>query len=438
VAKPHLRTTEALDSERASQGAPRRRHLLVVTGAGSFAFALPIQGAITVGRADECELRVDDAKLSRRHAIVRVGEIVEVMDLGSSNGTRIGAKKLDANAPVAIAVGESVTIGSTLLVLRETSADDPAYASSARRGTLAELLPTLKRIAEGTINALVLGETGVGKEVVARRIHELSPRAKSPMICVNCAALTETLLESELFGYERGAFTGAVQSKPGLLEAAEDGTIFLDEIGEMPLAVQAKLLRVLEQREVLRLGALKPRPIRARFIAATNRDLEADCERGMFRKDLYFRLNGISIAVPPLRERRGEIEPLARAFVAEACAQSGRKAVPALAPDAIEQLRAYEWPGNIRELKNVVERAVLLCTSDAIAPEHLPDNVRRGAKPNTADMPVPSTDDERARIIAALEKHAGNQTQAAKLLGVSLRTLVNRIEAYGIPRPRKR
>jgi DNA-binding NtrC family response regulator len=326
----------------------------------------------------------------------------------------------------------------------------------------------VERIAPSTISVLILGETGAGKEVLAGRIHQASPRARGPFVGLNCAALSESLLESELFGHERGAFTGAIAAKPGLLESAEGGTAFLDEIGELPLAMQVKLLRVLEERKVTRVGSVKPRAIDVRFIAATNRDLELEIERGRFRQDLYFRLNGVSLVVPPLRQRVNEIRGLAVAFLAQASRQAGHAHPPPLSPEALALLEGYGWPGNIRELRNVVERALLLCTGDAISPAHLPVEKLRAtlavapprphapplssppsaapspvAEARTIELPLPIEIDrhvreiERQRIREALSNAGGNQTEAARLLGVSRRTLINRLEAYGIKRPRK-
>ncbi|HTQ03930.1 MAG TPA: sigma 54-interacting transcriptional regulator [Polyangiaceae bacterium] len=353
----------------------------------------------------------------------------------------------------------------------------------ARVSSIEALRPIVERVALANINVLILGETGVGKEVLARRIHELSPRANKPLLCVNCAALSETLLESELFGHERGAFTGAIQAKPGLLEVAEGGTVLLDELGEMPLSIQAKLLRVVEQRSVTRVGGLKARVIDVRFMAATHRDLEAEIQRGRFREDLYYRLNGVSLVVPPLRERAEEIRPLAQAFVAECAKQAGR-AVPRLSSGAFAVLERYAWPGNVRELRNVMERAVMLTQSDVIDLVHLPlERLGRTLPPGrsseqtlypkaaTPSQGVPfsgpdtvpdvaavrpgaysfapgverstsarpdAEDGERERILRALEQCAGNQTHAARMLGVSRRTLISRIERYNLPRPRKR
>jgi DNA-binding NtrC family response regulator len=320
--------------------------------------------------------------------------------------------------------------------------------------TMQELHGLAARIASGTISVLILGETGVGKEVLGERIHRLSPRAAKPYLRLNCAALSETLLESELFGHERGAFTGAVGTKQGLLETADGGSVFLDEVGDLPLALQAKLLRVLEDRVVTRVGGLKPRPLDVRFIAATNRDLEAEVARGAFRQDLYFRLNGATLVIPPLRERPGEIPALARAFLAQGAKQAGLSSVPALSSSALDVLVRYSWPGNIRELRNVVERAVLLCGAGTIQLQHLPLEKMRGGL--TAELPRPSSpliatvsavppklqrrgsrltkEQERAHIVAALEACGGNQTRAAEMLGLARRTLVSRLREFGLTR----
>jgi transcriptional regulator with AAA-type ATPase domain len=576
-------------------GEASRLSLLVMSSLGVFTHPLPSSGEITIGRASDCDVRVEDSKVSRNHASIVVGPTLHVVDHGSANGTLLAGRRLAPNQPIPLAVGDMVTVGSTVLVLQTASAHAPlrVWSQSAFEarvaeerarargsstgyavarllfglGTLAdvssattsqkmdvarsELLErtlretlrqsdvissfspgvyellltetdaeaartvvatleralreagfdleiqfecfdrqsvhrsavpllatvpppvparpaprpgtmdeaTMDRIALSAINVLILGETGVGKEVMARRLHQRSPRADAPILCLNCAALSESLLESELFGFERGAFTGATQSKPGLLESAQGGTVFLDEVGEMPPALQAKLLRVLEQREVLRVGGLKPRPIDVRFLSATNRDLETEIGAGRFRQDLYFRLNGIALRIPPLRERAAEIEPLARAFLAEACAEARRGAVPGVSSAALALLLRYAWPGNIRELRNVMERAVVLCEGDEIGLEHLPGDkmapvLARGAPrpPQEASLEDDDTfsgqdmleamyapdKNERARIIEALTRCHGNQTEAAKALGISRRALVTKIGQYDLPRPRKK
>ncbi|MBA2541920.1 MAG: sigma 54-interacting transcriptional regulator [Deltaproteobacteria bacterium] len=344
------------------------------------------------------------------------------------------------------------------------------------------------RVAAADISVLLQGETGVGKEVIADRIHRLSSRASKPFLRLNCAALTETLLESELFGHERGSFTGATQSKQGLLEIAEGGVIFLDEVGELHASTQAKLLRVLDERKLLRVGGLTPRSIDVRIVSATNRDLEAEVARGTFRLDLLYRLNAMSIIIPPLRERPNEIVALAQRFLDE-IARKLQRSIPQISADALALLRSYSWPGNVRELRNMMERAVVLSTSDEIGVIDLPEEKMRmtfeasrqfwdtpapmpAASSNgswertppggTMALPTPGrpssngwerptgplprvaapeggdADDERQKVVDALESCAGNQTHAAKLLGVSRRTLINKIEKYGVLRPRKR
>ena len=312
------------------------------------------------------------------------------------------------------------------------------------------------RVARFRTTVLILGETGVGKEVLAQRIHRQSPRAAGPLVAINCAALCPTLIESQLFGYERGAFTGAVQGKPGMFEAADGGTVFLDEVGELPLSAQVKLLRVLETRTVQRLGSTKEHALDVRFIAATNRDLDREVEAGTFRADLLFRLDGIRLLLPPLRERRDEVPGLAATFLRQASSREGIP-TPVLSPAAAQALQDHHWPGNIRELINVIHRAVVLCDDGTIEPQHL---VLARPRPSPflpprdgdtfTDRPVevpradPTEGGEkgtlpltRDALIGALDRCAGNQTRAAALLGISRGTLVNRMALFGLPRPRK-
>jgi two-component system response regulator AtoC len=288
------------------------------------------------------------------------------------------------------------------------------------------------RAAGTDIPVLILGESGSGKEVLARTIHGWSQRADRPMVAINCAALSAALLESELFGHERGAFTGAAAAKPGLLETAPGGTVLLDEIGELELSLQAKLLRVIETREVTRVGGVRPRQLDVRFIAATNRNLPAEVARGAFREDLYYRLNGITLTVPPLRERRGEIVRLARAFATEQARDMGRPA-PEFSAAATDVLAADCWPGKIRELRNVVQRAVML-SDGTILREHLPEGFPRAV---ASPPPAAQADDERTRILAALAACGGNQSRAARELGISRKVLIARLDSYGVARPRK-
>ena len=301
-----------------------------------------------------------------------------------------------------------------------------------------DLYRVARRVARGSLSVLLLGETGVGKEVLAEVIHSASPRSGAPFVRLNCAAFSEHLLESELFGHAKGAFTGASNAKKGMLEVADGGTVFLDELGELPQSLQAKLLRVLENGQMQRVGDLQPRTVDVRFVSATNRDLEAAVATGAFRQDLYFRLNGVILSIPPLRERTGEIAPLARRFLDRAASGLGLDVVPSISARTMALMERYGWPGNIRELKNVMERAALLCTGDTIEPEHLPfekmtSTWAEGAK-------VPTSRDPGARkqqIMDALAECSGNQTRAATVLGVSRQTLSTWLDKYDIPRPRK-
>jgi two-component system response regulator AtoC len=307
--------------------------------------------------------------------------------------------------------------------------------------SMQELVAQLGRAAVGSIAVLLLGETGVGKEVLAREVHRVSGR-RGEFVAVNCAALSESLLESELFGHERGAFTGAVQAREGLFEAAQGGTLFLDEVGELSPSTQVKLLRVLEEKKVVRVGGRVERTLDVRFVAATNRDLELAVAEGEFRQDLFYRLNGLTLQVPPLRDRPGDILALAESFLHSACASSGQHAE--LEPAAKEALLCYRFPGNIRELRNVIERAVLLSGGGPIGPRHLPAGLLRseGSPAAILDPRTPLIARlqslERGRITSALEQSGGNQTQAAALLGISRRTLVTRLSQFDLPRPRKR
>ncbi len=290
------------------------------------------------------------------------------------------------------------------------------------------------RAAPSPITVLIAGETGTGKEVVAEALHRLGPRANKAFIKLNCAALTETLAESELFGHEKGAFTGAVATKPGYFEAASGGTLFLDEIGELALGTQAKLLRVIEQRKVTRVGGTKELAIDVRLVCATNRDLETEVARGRFRQDLYYRLSAFVIPVPPLRDRRTEIGPLAARFARELSAEIGDR-IAAVGPDAFEALKAHDWPGNVRELRNVIERAVVLSSGGRIELHHLPDRIREGAPPLSdggVDVRQKVAEVERDAVVAALEATAGNQTQAARRLGISRFALIRLMDKHAL------
>lgn len=487
----------------------------------SFCFSLKTGERYLVGREESCQIRIDSPSVSRQHLALSVADgRVWVEELGSSNGTQLCQKGPRHDGPDRVSLnpgrqhelreGDVLRLGSVTALLRAVSPlletthstlPPSTYSPGLRNDAqVLRVYELAHRAAKSDISVLIFGETGSGKELLASSIHENSLRCQAPMLKLNCAALSENLLESELFGHEKGAFTGANTHRLGLLESTRGGTVFLDELGEMPLSTQAKLLRVLEERKIRRLGSNKSIPIDVRFVAATNRDMNEEVEEGRFRGDLFYRIGGIVLSLPPLRERSGEIEPLARHFLREFCIRS-KLEVPDLSSEGVAALRAYSWPGNVRELKNAMERASILSAGRPIVAEHLPiernampsergeteglslsslppppslrdagarDGPRFSAYPRSGPVPeakqvdqaprssrdtdpVPSVAprlvhgnsqqysarQERAQILDALEKCSGNQTRAAKRLGVSRRTLINRLERLQIARPRK-
>jgi DNA-binding NtrC family response regulator len=412
---------------------------------------LPARGALVIGRGSGADVDIDEPRASRRHARLAVGDALTIEDLGSANGTRVRGKRLAANEPATIVPGEAVAIGALVLMVQQDRAASRAPAAPPQPPeqdsdlnipsvdpAMSGVYALARRAATGTIGVVILGETGVGKEVLARAIHDGSPRAEAPFVSLNCAALSESLLESELFGHEKGAFTGAAQAKEGLLETAPGGTVFLDEVGELPLALQAKLLRVIEARELVRVGGVRPRKIDVRFLAATNRDLEAEVARGAFRADLYFRLNGMTLTIPPLRERPADVPVLARHFTSTLARAAGHAHPPVLTPEAHAALAAYDWPGNVRELRNVIERALLVCEGAEIGPAQLALPKRAAARRRGDSRPPAAPASEKERILAALAACAGNQSRAAKELGISRKVLLARLDKYDLARPRKK
>ena len=312
--------------------------------------------------------------------------------------------------------------------------DRPLFVSAAMRA----LQETAKRVAKAEIPVLITGETGTGKEVFAQILHRHSPRKRGPFRAISCAAIPETLLESTLFGHERGAFTGAHQQAKGIFEQASGGTVFLDEIGELSASAQASLLRVLEERQVLRIGGNRDQAVDVRIIAATHRDLEAMCAEGLFRLDLLYRLNTMVLELPPLAQRREEIEPLAAHFMALAN-KTNRRSVKRIDPGALALLSAYSWPGNLRELRNVIERAVVIAQDATICSADLPAALRREQraptpKASAGELPMKERLQrfEAELLLEALEENDWNQTKTAQALGVSLRSLVYKIKTFGL------
>ena len=311
-----------------------------------------------------------------------------------------------------------------------------------RSPAVEELRAIIATVAPTEATVLINGESGTGKELVARALHMASERASRPLVTVNCAALAENLLESELFGHERGAFTGADKRREGRFVQADGGTLFLDEIGEMPLALQAKLLRALQQGEVQRVGSDKPLTVDVRVIAATNRNLQEEVAAKRFREDLYFRLNVINIEVPPLRRRPEDI-PLLAAHFLQRYAERNRKSIKGFSPQALDILLRHDWPGNVRELENAVERAAILCNGDLITPRELPQAVARAADaPLPAEQPAEQGDGslaglklddvERRAIEETLRQTGDNKSEAARRLGITRATLHNKLRKYGM------
>jgi len=306
----------------------------------------------------------------------------------------------------------------------------------ARTQRMLEMFAFIERLARYPTTSLITGESGTGKELVARAVHNLSPLHDRPFIVCNCTTLAPTLLESELFGYVRGAFTGADRDRKGLFEAAHGGTIFLDEIGELPLGVQVKLLRVLENREIKRIGSPEPLRVDIRVIAATNRDLPQMVQQGTFRDDLYYRLNVGAIHLPPLRERPEDIEPLVGHFIA-ICNEKLGRSIAGVSPQVLAILMRYQWPGNVRETANVIERAMVVAKGSVILPEHLPPHLfeTRAVSSNGDGARLPELSleaAEREQILRALQASGGKRIEAARLLGLSRRTLYRKLDRYGI------
>jgi DNA-binding NtrC family response regulator len=445
------RSQDTIRDARHVEVSPCGYGLFLVNDSGIRVIPLPAAGALIVGRGREADVRVADLRMSRQHVRIHVGSSFRAEDLHSANGTAVAGLPVAAGASCAFRPGDAITAGSTTMLIRGHAANlvaapDSAGPSRGKRPHPADsaaiepvgdamraVLALADRTAASMLSVLLLGETGVGKDVLAERIHRASPRATGPLLRLNCAALSPTLLASELFGHEKGAFTGATSAQPGLLQSASGGTVFFDEVGDLPLDLQARLLLVLERREVLPVGAVRPRPIDVRFLSATNHQLQEDVAAGTFRRDLYHRLNGVTIEVPPLRARVNEIEGLARRFADDAARSMGRSP-PAIDDAVLAALRAYPWPGNIRELRTVIDRAVLLGSGGAVGLQDIAPVGTLGMAPGLEDI-AEIGDPEKREIAEILARCGGNQSRAAKLLGMSRNTLIARIEKHGLARP---
>ncbi len=435
-------------------GAPvgQETYLVLYLARGPRVLPVARGSEVTIGRSRACTVWVDDERVSRSHArITRRGDDLILADLGSHNGTRVGGEQVRGERK--LRAGEVIALGPLVAVVAFAPPpaggdpkDEGADAEAAfviADSVMAEIYERCQRVAGTPLSVLVVGETGVGKEHVAETVHRLGPRVAGPFVRLHLAALPEALIEGELFGHEKGAFTGAGRRHTGYFESAAGGTLFLDEIGELAPATQAKLLRAIETKRIVRLGSTDEIEVDVRIIAATNRDLAAEVRAGRFREDLFFRVSAFRIDVPPLRQRRAEI-PLLASLFARRIARASARPTPGLGPEVLAALEGYSWPGNVRELRHVVEAACVLAAPGDVGLENLPEAVRSGAGAGAGQSPseearaapeplrAQAGQAERAALLAALETTGGNQTRAAAQLGISRRTLIYKMRKHGI------
>jgi DNA-binding NtrC family response regulator len=403
--------------------------------------------ALKLAREKEFDLVLTDYKMGGMDGLTLLGELVRldpsiIVVMMTAHGSVESVK--EALRGGAFEYLEKPVDRDQLLKVVESALgrlrriDDEIIGDSEEMGRVKKMI---LKVAGSTSTVLIRGESGVGKERVARAIHKASPRAAEVFQAVNCAAINENLLESELFGHEKGSFTGAHAQKKGQFEIADRGTLFLDEIGDLNISMQAKLLRALQEKEVMRVGGTRPLKVDVRVIAATNRDLEAMVKDGRFREDLYYRLNIIPITIPPLRNRRDDIPTLVDYFIAKHIVGSHRH-IRGLTPSARNLIMNYSWPGNVRQLESAIERAILLAEGDHIDAEDLPYEIRQEGTPAALNFKLPPEgisfeDLEQSLIMQAMEQTGWNITRAAKLLGLSFRTLQYRLEKFGIKKPVK-
>ncbi len=380
-----------------------------------------------------CRLFEIGAVKRRKCTLMRKdGTVLEILKnatpLRNSNGQVIGAVETFTDITEIIQKDHQIEA-----FRQQLRAEDGYHGIIGISAPMKQVFDLIENVAKSDAPVIILGESGTGKELVAQAIHNIGPRKNRPFVKVNCAALSESLLESELFGHVKGAFTGAVRSRAGRFEAAQGGDIFLDEIGDLPLVTQVKLLRVLEEKVIERVGDNRPIPVNVRIITATNRDLRALVDAGKFRNDLYFRINVIPVTLPPLRDRLNDIPILAHAFFDRIKLKSGKE-IQGISEDAMAALLRYQWPGNVRELKGAFEYAFVACNGPLIQPHHFPPSIFDGPQPGAEKKRVTLDPHEmkRAELIQALRKAEGNQSEAARLLGVSRVTVWNRMKKYGI------
>jgi transcriptional regulator with PAS, ATPase and Fis domain len=392
---------------------------------------------VSIGTLPENDLVLTDSTVSRRHAAIEeLKDGYLLRDLASTNGTFVNGVRV---REAYVAPGSVIRLGQTELTFSPVEERIENLRSSADSfggllgvsGPMRDVFGILERVSPTDITVLIQGETGTGKELAARAVHARSRRAAGPFVVFDCGAVAPNLIESELFGHEKGAFTDAVKARQGAFELADNGTLFLDEIGELTSVLQPKLLRALDQREVKRVGAERAVAVNVRIVAATNRDLEEEVKAGRFREDLFYRLSAVGVFLPPLRKRKEDIDVISGRLLEGISAEVGKK-IEGLSPETAEALRAYSWPGNVRELKNVLSRAAALSDGGRIEARHL--FLLEGKKTDTLEgLSGKSLEDiEKAAIHATLKSAGGNKTEAAKILGIAYSTLYEKMKKYGM------
>lgn len=408
------------------------RAVLRITEGSGKGRSVEITSGLTIGSRPDCDLHVEDQTVSRKHAeILRTAEGFLLQDLGSTNGTFLNGVRVDR---AYLRNGAVVTVGETSIVF--STGEDSALRGERVPSTFGQMVavsePMLKAftllegLAASDLTVLIEGETGTGKELAARAVHDRSPRAKRPFVIFDCSTVPGQLMESELFGHAKGAFTGASEARPGAIEEAEGGTLFLDEIGELPPDLQPKLLRLLDLKEFKRVGTSNRKIANVRFVAATNVDLEDQVRKDLFRKDLYFRISAAKVTLLPLCERPKDILALASYFLETINRKQAKNLT--LKKDALGALAKHQWPGNIRELKNLLETAVALCSSDTISAADLPFQVVT----SRSSMGGSLAGAEEQAVRDALEKAGDNKRKAARLLGIAPSTLYAKMKKFGL------
>jgi len=430
-----------------------RSKLVILDGKQNAREILIDKGTITIGSSDRCDLHIDDDTVSRNHAeIMKTRDGYLLRDLGSTNGTFVGGLKIKE---AYLASGSVIKVGKTRMKFSPQDEKLEIYPSKktkfgdiiGRSLEMRRIFGVLEKIAPTNVTIVISGETGTGKELVAKAIHQYSRRSRKPFIVFDCGAVAENLIESELFGHERGSFTGATTTRQGAFELADGGTIFLDEIGELSTDLQPKLLRVLESGEVKRVGADRPRHVDIRVVAATNRHLKEEVKRGNFREDLFFRLSVVQLHMPPLRKRTDDIPLLIRFFFDLArreASESVRNRVTGISEEAMRVLREYQWPGNIRELRNAIDRGINFCEEEEIQVAHLPDYLQERSIVTQAhpamDGNLPFKDAkekwieafERDYLVECLRRNNLNISKAAKQAGIDRKSVQRLLKKYNL------